>query len=115
MTPADRDAAIGLAGRHARHLTDMLDALADVALSRRPTFSSGRVRRVDVAALIGEAGDAAGVQPPRLQVAVTGDVSAVHVDAQGLRRVLTNLLENAARHGRGLPIDVECLRGPTIC
>ena len=37
-------------------------------------------------------------------------VSAVHVDAQGLRRVLTNLLENAARHGRGLPIDVQCAR-----
>lgn len=110
MTPADRDAAIGLAGRHARHLTDMLDALADVALSRRPAFSSGRVRRVDVAALIGEAGDAAGVQPPRLQIAVAGEVSAVHVDAQGLRRVLTNLLENAARHGRGLPIDVQCAR-----
>ena len=110
MTQADRDAAVGLAGRHARHLSDMLDALADVALSRRPTFSSGRVRRVDLTALIGEAGDAAGVHPPRLQVAVSGDVSEVQVDAQGLRRVLTNLLENAARHGRGLPIDVECLR-----
>ncbi|MDZ4268976.1 MAG: HAMP domain-containing sensor histidine kinase [Mycobacterium sp.] len=110
MDPADRDAAIGLAGRHARHLSDMLDALADVALSRRPAFTSGRVRRVDVGALIAEAGDAAGVQPPRLQLAVTGDVSDVQVDAQGLRRVLTNLLENAARHGRGLPIDVECLR-----
>ncbi|MBY0286284.1 MAG: HAMP domain-containing histidine kinase [Mycobacteriaceae bacterium] len=108
MTPTDRDAAIALAGRHAQHLTDMLDALADVALSRRPTFSSGRVRRVDVAALIGEAGDAAGVQPPRLRVEVTGNLSAVQVDAQGLRRVLTNLLENAARHGRGLPIDVQC-------
>ena len=110
MAATDRDAAIGLAGRHVRHLSDMLDALADVALSRRPTFSSGRVRSVDLAALIGEAGDAAGVRPPRLQVAVTGDVSDVHVDAQGLRRVLTNLLENAARHGRGLPIDVECHR-----
>ena len=110
MAPADRDAAIGLAGRHARHLSDMLDALADVALSRRPTFSSGRVRRVDVTALIGEAGDAAGVRPPRLNVAAAGDVTGVQVDAQGLRRVLTNLLENAARHGRGLPIDVECSR-----
>lgn len=114
MTTSDRDAAIALAGRHARHLSDMLDALADVALSRRPTFSSGRIRRVDVQALISEAGDAAGVRPPRLRVAVTGDVSAVHVDAQGLRRTLTNLLENAARHGRGLPIDVECLRTESL-
>ena len=110
MSPADRDAALGLTGRHARHLTDMLDALADVALSRRPTFSSGRVRQVDVAALVAESGDAAGVRPPRLRVTLSGDLSEVRVDAQGLRRVLTNLLENAARHGRGLPIDVECRR-----
>lgn len=113
MEPADRDAAIALAGRHARHLNDMLDALADVALSRRPTFSPGRLRCVDVAALIGEAADAAGLTSARLEVAVTGDVSAVDIDAQGLRRVLTNLLENAARHGRGLPIDVTCARTDT--
>lgn len=37
-------------------------------------------------------------------------MSAVLVDAQGLRRVLTNLLENAARHGRDLPIEVVCER-----
>lgn len=108
MDPADRDAAIRIAGRHVRHLSDMLDALSDVSLSRRPAFSSGRVRRVDVAELIVEAADAAGIQQPRLRVSARGDVSAVQVDAQGLRRVLTNLLENAARHGRGLPIDVEC-------
>lgn len=110
MAPADRDAAIKLAGRHARHLSEMLDALADVNLSRQPAFSSGRVRRIDLVELVGEAGDAAGIRPPRLRVSATGDVSSIHVDAQGLRRVLTNLLENAARHGRGLPIDVGCER-----
>ncbi len=110
MPPADRDAALGLAARHARHLNDMLDALADVALTRRPTFSSGRMRRVDLADLITAAADAAGVHPPRLRVAVSGDVSAIRIDAQGVRRVLTNLLENASRHGRGLPIAVTCAR-----
>lgn len=110
MPAADRDAAIDLAGRHARHLADMLDALSDVNLSRRPAFSSGRVRRVDVTELVSEAGHAVGLGPPRLRLSTTGDVSAVQVDAQGLRRVLTNLLENAARHGRDRPIDVECER-----
>lgn len=110
MERDDHDAAIKLAGRHARHLSDMLDALADVNLSRQPAFSSGRVRRIDLVELVGEAGDAAGIRPPRLQISSTGDVSAIQVDAQGLRRVLTNLLENAARHGRGLPIDVVCER-----
>lgn len=110
LSPADRDAAIRLAGRHARHLSDMLDALADVSLSRRPAFSSGRIRRVDLAELVAEAGDAADVRPPRLRVEMSGDTSAIQVDAQGLRRVLTNLLENAARHGRERPIDVLCER-----
>lgn len=110
MSPADRAAALRLAGRHARHLSDMLDALSDVNLSRQPAFSSGRVRRVDVAELVVEAGDAAGVRAPRLCVSTSGDLAAVQVDAQGLRRVLTNLLENAARHGRERPIDVICGR-----
>ncbi|QZY46227.1 sensor histidine kinase [Mycolicibacterium austroafricanum] len=108
MGSADRESALKLAGRHARHLSDMLDSLADVNLSRQPAFSSGRVRRIDLAEVIGEAGDAAGIRPPRLQISISGETSAIHVDAQGLRRVLTNLLENAARHGRGLPIDVVC-------
>jgi len=101
---------IGLIGRHARHLSDMLDALSDVNLSRQPAFLSGRMRRVDVAELIGEAGDAADIRPPRLRFLTIGDVSSIQVDAQGLRRILTNLLENAGRHGRGQPIDVVCER-----
>lgn len=108
MTAAERDSAITLAGRHVRHLADMLDALADVSLSRQPAFSSGRVRRIDLTDLIIEAGDAVGLRPPRLRVSVKGDVSSIRVDVQGLRRVLTNLLENAARHGRDRPIDVVC-------
>ncbi|WP_370500267.1 sensor histidine kinase [Mycolicibacterium sp. jd] len=111
MGSADRVSALKLAGRHARHLSDMLDSLADVNLSRQPAFSSGRVRRIDLGELIGEAGDAAGIRPPRLQISISGEASAIQVDAQGLRRVLTNLLENAARHGRGLPIDVVCESG----
>ncbi len=108
MSPADQRTSLQLVARHVRHIGDMLDALSDVALSRRPTFSTGRVRRVDVADLILAAADAVGLAPPRLRLSV--DVGAVAVDAQALRRVLTNLLENAARHGRGEPVDVTCLR-----
>ena len=109
--PASDDAAARqLVRRHARHLADMLDALSDVNLSRRPAFSTGRVRRVNLADLIAEAGDAVGLRPPRLRVTVRGDVSNIQIDAQGLRRVLTNLLENAARHGRDRAIDVVCER-----
>ncbi len=110
MSQADRDTSLQLVARHVHHLADMLDALSDVALSRRPTFSTGRVRRVDVADLAGAAADAVGLAPPRLRLSVGADIGAVAVNAQGLRRVLTNLLENAARHGRGEPVDVTCSR-----
>lgn len=110
MSRADRDTSLALVARHVHHLTDMLDALSDVALSRRPTFSAGRVRRVDVADLVVGAADAVGLAPPRLRLSVSGDLAAVAVNAQGLRRVLTNLLENASRHGRRAPVDVMCSR-----
>lgn len=110
MSQADRDTSLRLVARHVHHLTDMLDALSDVALSRRPTFSAGRVRRVDVADLIIAAADAVGLAAPRLRLSVDADVGAVAVNAQGLRRLLTNLLENASRHGRREPVDVTCSR-----
>jgi len=108
MSDGDREASLHLVTRHVHHIGDMLDALSDVALSRRPTFSTGRVRRVEVADLILAAADAVGLAPPRLRLTV--DAGAVSVDAQALRRVLTNLLENAARHGRDEPVDVTCSR-----
>ncbi|WP_102419908.1 sensor histidine kinase KdpD [Mycobacterium sp. 4858] len=110
MSQADRETSLRLVARHVHHLADMLDALSDVALSRRPTFSAGRIRRVDVADLVAAAADAVGLAPPRLRLNVTGDVGAVAVNAQGLRRLLTNLLENASRHGRREPVDVTCSR-----
>ncbi|MFZ0225373.1 MAG: HAMP domain-containing sensor histidine kinase, partial [Mycobacterium sp.] len=110
MSDADRDTGLQLAGRHAHHIADMLDALSDVALSRRPTFSAGPVRRIDIAEVIIAAADAVRLTPPRLRLTATGDVDAVAINAQGLRRVLTNLLENASRHGRDAPVDVTCER-----
>jgi signal transduction histidine kinase len=110
LSDADRRASVELAGRHVRHLGDMLDALSDVALSRRPTFSAGRIRRVDPSEVITAAADAVGLATPRLRLSVDADVGTVTLNAQGLQRVLTNLLENAARHGRDAPVDVRCSR-----
>lgn len=110
MTDSDRAASVQLVGRHVQHLADMLDALSDVALSRHPTFSAGRIRRVDTAGLITAAADAVGLAPSQLRLTVGGDVDTVAVNAQGLRRVLTNLLENASRHSRDAPIEVTCTR-----
>lgn len=113
LTGADRDTSLQLAARHVDHLADMIEALSDVALSRRPTFAAGRIQRVDAAAVVVAAADAAGLAPPRLRLVSSPEVSDVAVNAQGLRRVLTNLLENATRHGDHAPIDVDCCRAGT--
>ncbi|TVT25119.1 HAMP domain-containing histidine kinase [Amycolatopsis acidiphila] len=104
---ADRAASTRLVAEHANHLSDMLDALADVAASRRPSFSTGRVRAVELRALLLASADAAGLRPPRLRLRLDDEEQTVTLDSQRLRRVLTNLLENAARHGEGHPVDIE--------
>lgn len=108
MSAENQSLTIQLANGHIRHLTEMMEALGDVAVSWRPTFSVGPVRGVDVRELVLGAGDAVGLHAPRLNVVVQGELRDVSVNAQGLRRVITNLLENAARHGRGKPVDVVC-------
>ena len=110
LPEVDRDASLNLAARHVHHLGDMIDALSDVALSRRPTFSTGRIQRVDAADVVIGAADAVGLTPPHLRLDAGTDVSDVAVNAQGLRRVVTNLLENAARHGNEAAVDVTCRR-----
>ncbi|WP_290059710.1 sensor histidine kinase [Amycolatopsis solani] len=106
LAPADREAGSRLIAEHANHLSDMLDALGDVAASRRPAFGTGRSRPVELRALVLASADAAGLRPPRLRVRFDDEL-AVTTDPQRFRRVLTNLLENAARHGEGKPVDVE--------
>ncbi|MFJ9787361.1 sensor histidine kinase [Amycolatopsis sp. NPDC101161] len=106
LTPADRETGNRLIAEHANHLSDMLDALGDVAASRRPAFGTGRPRPVQLRALVLASADAAGLQPPRLRWHFD-DALTVKTDPQRFRRVLTNLLENAARHGEGKPVDVE--------
>ncbi|WIX98076.1 HAMP domain-containing sensor histidine kinase [Amycolatopsis mongoliensis] len=106
LAPADRETGSRLIAEHANHLSDMLDALGDVAASRRPAFGTGRSRPVELRALVLASADAAGLRPPRLRVHFD-DTLTVTIDAQRFRRVLTNLLENAARHGEGKPVDVE--------
>lgn len=110
MSAEDHQTSLHLAGRHVHHLADMIQALSDVALSRRPTFSAGRVQRVDIGDVVLAAADAVGLAPPRLRIRTDPRAREVTINAQGLRRVLTNLLENAARHGHQTPVDVTTSR-----
>lgn len=110
LTGVDRDTSLRLAARHVAHLADMIEALSDVALSRRPTFSAGRIQRVDTAEVVLAAADSVGLDASRLRLTSGPEVADIAINTQGLRRALTNLLENAARHGEDAPVDVGCRR-----
>ncbi|OLE36141.1 MAG: hypothetical protein AUG48_08495 [Actinobacteria bacterium 13_1_20CM_3_68_9] len=108
-----QDQALDLIQRHAEHLGNMVDALREVAGSRT-LDGLDRVSLTDVylpellesaaAAAENGAGD-------RVRVAVAGDIEIARVDPAKLRRIVTNLVENALRHSEsGAPVDVEARR-----
>lgn len=111
LADRDREKSTRLVAEHVQHLSEMLEALGDVAASREPSFGAGSVRNVDLYEFLAAAGDAAGLRAPRLQISLRDNDTSVRVDQQQLRRVMTNLLENAARHGNGDPVEVHAWLG----
>lgn len=95
-----------LVAAHVEHLSSMMQSLGDVAASRRPTFSTGRRAVVDIEELLHAAGNAAGLADSLLRISVTPMGGRARLDAQLLRRVVTNLVENAGRYSRGTPVEV---------
>jgi signal transduction histidine kinase len=101
LSEADRREMAQLIVGHARHLADMLDAVRLVA-----DAVGQRADDVAVAGLVSEAACAAGLRVPgALVLEAAGDLDVITVDAVSLRRVLTNLLENARVHGTA-PVHV---------
>ncbi len=107
LAPAARDTATRLLAEHAVHLRDMLDGLADVAVTDGSPLGRVRERRVPLAELADAVLDAAAVAPARRAPAITPPHAAVRCDPQRLRRVLTNLVENAARHSGDAPVELD--------
>jgi len=106
LAPAAADTATRLLAEHAVHLRDMLEGLADLAV--RDGSPLGRVtdRRVVLGELAEAVLDAAAVAPGRRRITVEPSTAAVRCDPQRLRRVLTNLAENAARHSGEAPVEL---------
>jgi signal transduction histidine kinase len=102
-----RETAIRLLAEHARHLRDMLDGLADVAVQEGSPLGRVRERTVRLGDLAVAVLDAAGVPPERREAHVEPPDAAVRCDPQRLRRVLTNLVENAARMGGDAPVELD--------
>lgn len=107
MTADQRLAAAQLIADHATHLAAMLEAVRTVA-DHLPPADPPPPAPVHLAELVGAAAHAAGLA--ELDVRIGPAVAAVAVDATALRRILTNLLENAARHGAP-PVVLSCARG----
>lgn len=107
LTGAARDTATRLLAEHAVHLRDMLDGLADVAVQEGSPLGRVRERPVHLAELAGAVLDAAGVAPQRRAPRVAPPDAVVRCDPQRLRRVLTNLVENAARHSGDAPVELD--------
>ena len=107
LPPASRASAVRLLAEHAEHLRDMLDGLADVALAEGSPLGRARERRVALAELAEAVLDAAAVPPARRAASVAPRDAAVRCDPQRLRRVLTNLVENAARHAGDAPVELD--------
>jgi signal transduction histidine kinase len=99
--------ALSLIGAHAEHLRDMLDNLADLAITEGSAVGRTRERPVVLAELTAAVLDAAGIPPPRRRCSVTPPEATVRCDQQRLRRVLTNLAENAARHAAAGPVELR--------
>jgi signal transduction histidine kinase len=99
--------ATRLLAEHAVHLRDMLDGLADVAVRDGSPLGGVRERPVRLVELAEAVLDAAGVEPARRSARVTPPDAVVRCDPQRLRRVLTNLVENAARHSGDAVVELE--------
>ncbi|WP_300017011.1 HAMP domain-containing sensor histidine kinase [Pseudonocardia sp.] len=102
-----QETATRLLAEHAVHLRDMLDGLADVAVTDGSPLGRVRERPVRLAELADAVLDAAGVAPARRVPLAEPPGAVVRCDPQRLRRVLTNLVENAARHSGDAPVELD--------
>ncbi|ANQ75433.1 MAG: HAMP domain-containing sensor histidine kinase [Rhodococcus sp. (in: high G+C Gram-positive bacteria)] len=108
-----QERAISLIAAHSRHLTDMLDSLADVALSTGDPTGVARVRRIALDELAHGSLAAAGISRANSKITITPPGAVVHCDAHRLQRVMTNLLENARRYGADHPVELSLICTPS--
>lgn len=104
--------ALQLIESHAHHVSALLVSVREVAL----TESLGPDRALQLSdvffsELVRVATAAVGLAPERINVFIEHDLAVIRTDADKTQRILTNLLENAARHSPlDSPIDVRLMR-----
>jgi signal transduction histidine kinase len=109
---ASLEAALGSIGRTPEHAAELLDlARAQTAhlasMLRTADATGGSVRRTGPRLLrdvLRVAAASSGLPRTQLAVELRGEVGDVPVADARVQRILTNLLENAHRHGGGAPV-----------
>jgi signal transduction histidine kinase len=117
---ASLEATLGALGRTPEHASELVDlARAQSAhlssLLRTADATGGAVRRVEPRLLrdvVQAAVAASGLPRTQLSAQLCGDVGDVPVADARVQRILTNLLENAHRHGGGAPVGLRAGRRP---
>ena len=109
LQPEQRQAFLALIGDETTRLADLVGDVLDTSRIDAGTFSY-RFGDVDVAALVQESVATAAISQD--EVPVTADipatVPAVRGDAQRLRQVLGNLIDNAVKYSpAGTPVEVR--------
>ena len=105
-----RPDALALLSAHARHLEDMLDGLADVALTEGSPIGRVRDRQIRLAGLVESVFDGAGLGPERRLCTVRPPDATAICEPQRLRRILVNLTENAGRVSGTAPVELWLVR-----
>ena len=103
---ADRSELVQLAQAQTAHLSSMLRT-ADATGGALPRRGPGPRKLRDV---LQASVAASGLPRPQLTVRVDGDAGEVGVADARVQRILTNLLENAHRHGGGAPVRLTAGR-----
>ena len=103
MLPAGSDPR--LIGRLESDLDEM-NRLIGTFLELARGLHREQTQEVDLAGLLGQLAD--GARERGAQVRLGECDRSVRAGAQSLRRVVSNLLENAVRYGGGQPVDIEC-------
>jgi signal transduction histidine kinase len=107
LSAGDRVQAATLLHSHVEHLSGMLDGLADVARTEGSPLGVSQRRKTELAPLLLAAADAGGLRPPQLVLHVDPPQAAATVEISRLRRIVTNLAENAVKHAGEGAVDLQ--------